>query len=287
MDVELRHLRAFVEVARQRSFTHAAEELAITQPALTRTVKQLETTLQVRLFNRSSRHVELTNVGNSFLSQVERVLNELDRAVNALSEQVSIRLGFSWLMPDPWTQRTIGEFERSSGSKVNLVRIDDPLQALQRHAIDIALVRGRVRPTGSVKVVHLFDEPRVAIACAVDSEVSRLDQVHWADVPRWPLVENVVSGATGHWSWAAGEGPREVIETTNYDEWVESVAANRGIGVAPAVGVRRINHPGVTFVPLVDAPPVPVELAYLAHVQEILLRRFIDVAVNAVNAVDR
>ncbi|GGU86954.1 hypothetical protein GCM10010211_61300 [Streptomyces albospinus] len=101
MDVELRHLRAFVEVARQQSFTRAAEKLTITQPALTRTVQQLETALRVRLFNRSSRHVELTNVGNSFLTQVERVLNELDRAMNALSEQVSIRLGFSWLMPDP------------------------------------------------------------------------------------------------------------------------------------------------------------------------------------------
>ncbi|SHM19614.1 LysR family transcriptional regulator [Streptomyces yunnanensis] len=283
MDVELRHLRAFAEVARQQSFTRAAEKLAITQPALTRTVQQLETALRVRLFNRSSRHVELTNVGDSFLAQVERVLNELDRAMNALSQQVSIRLGFSWLMPDPWAQLTVSEFERTSGSTVNLVRTDDPIQALQRHAIDVALVRGGVRSSAPVKTVHLFDEPRVAVACAAKSEVSRLDEVDWADVPRWPLVENVVSGATGHWSWAPGKGPRDVIETANYDEWVESVAANRGIGVAPTVGVRRINHPGVTFVPLVNAPPVPVELAYLPHMQELLLRRFIDVAIAAVH----
>ncbi|MFI0905792.1 LysR family transcriptional regulator [Streptomyces sioyaensis] len=283
MDVELRHLRAFVEVARQQSFTRAAGNLTITQPALTRTIQQLETALRVRLFNRSSRHVELTNVGNSFLAQVERVLNELDRAMKALTEQVSIRLGFSWLMPDPWAQRTISAFERTSGRTVNLVRTDDPIQALQRHVIDVALVRGGVLPTASVKVVHLFDEPRAAIACATTSEVSRLDEVDWRDVPRWPLVENVVSGATGLWSWAPGEGPRDVIETTNYDEWVESVAADRGIGVAPAVGVRRINHPGVAFVPLVNAPAVPVQLAYLPHVQEALMRRFIEVAIAAVH----
>nr|WP_277816906.1 LysR family transcriptional regulator [Streptomyces sp. CT34] len=84
-------MRAFVEVARQQSFTRAAEKLTITQPALTRAIKQLETALRVRLFNRSSRHVELTNVGHSFLAQVERVLNELDRAMNALGEQVSTR----------------------------------------------------------------------------------------------------------------------------------------------------------------------------------------------------
>ncbi|MFF4735443.1 LysR family transcriptional regulator [Streptomyces sp. NPDC001262] len=283
MDVQLRHLRAFVEVARQQSFTRAAEELAITQPALTRAIQQLETALRVRLFNRGPRHVELTNVGNSFLGNVERALNELDRAMNALSEQVSIRLGFSWLMPDPWAQRTIGEFERTSGSKVSLVRTDDPLQALQRHAIDVALVRGGVRPATPVKVVRLFDEPRVAIACAVTSEVSGRDEIDWRDVPRWPLVVNVVSGATGPWSWAPGQGPREVIETTNYDEWVELVAANRGIGVAPAIGVRRMSHPGVAFVRLVNAPPVPVELVYLPHMQELLLRRFIDVALAAVD----
>lgn len=55
--IELRHLRMFEAVARLKSFTHAAEELTITQPALSRTIQQLEDALGVTLLDRSSRHV--------------------------------------------------------------------------------------------------------------------------------------------------------------------------------------------------------------------------------------
>src|SRR5882724_9266573 len=120
LDVELRHLRAFMAVARLQSFTHAATELAITQPALSRTIRQLESALKVTLLDRSSRHVELTSVGELFLGQVERVLGELDRAFAAVRNQISIRLGFSWLLPDPWAQNAVTRFERATGSTVNL-----------------------------------------------------------------------------------------------------------------------------------------------------------------------
>jgi hypothetical protein len=65
---ELRHLRAFVAVARSGSFTRAAGQLLITQPALSRTIQQLESALAVRLLERTSRHVELTAAGGSSAS---------------------------------------------------------------------------------------------------------------------------------------------------------------------------------------------------------------------------
>ncbi|MEV5541700.1 LysR family transcriptional regulator [Saccharopolyspora shandongensis] len=278
-DVELRHLRAFVSVARHRSFTHAAEELAVTQPALSRTIRQLESAMRVTLLERSSRHVELTSVGKLFLDQVERVLGELDRAFAVARKQVSIRLGFSWLLPDPWAQNTVTRFERVAGSTVNLVRSDDPLAAVQQRKIDVAVVRGRVE-SASVRVVHLFDEPRVAVCsnCSALAGQARLD---WADVPNWPLVVNIVSGTTGPWCWARGDGPKTIIETTNFDEWIESVAADRGIGIVPDVAQRRAIHSGVTFVPLVGAPPIPVSLVFLPRVQEALMRQFVEAALGA------
>lgn len=283
MDVELRQLRAFIELARERSFTRAAERLHITQPALTRTIQQLETAVRARLFDRSSRHVALTAEGRELLEPVERALGELNRAVDALHQRGTVRLGFSWLMPDPWAQKTIDEFERSCGHRVQVTRCEDPLADLRRHTIDIALVRGDVDAERSIRLVHLFDEARVAVACSIRSELRDAESIDWREVPRWPLVANVVSGATGPWSWSPGAGPASVIETANYDEWVEAVAANRGIGVAPASGRRRINHPGVMFIPLLNAPAFPVRLAYLPQSQRLPLRRFIDVAVASVD----
>jgi DNA-binding transcriptional LysR family regulator len=280
--VELRHLRAFEAVARLRSFTQAAGELVITQPALTRTIQQLEDALGVTLLDRSSRHVEVTAGGRAFLDYVERILAELERGIGAVRRQASIRLGFSWLLPDPWAQDTVARFERATGITVDLVRTDDALEAVRQGKVDVAVVRGHPEHGGwaAVRVVQLFDESRVAV-CSVHSPLADKSEMNWADVPQWPLVVNVASGTTGPWSWPAGAGPKTIVEKHNFDEWIESVAADRGIGVIPDVAVRRNIHPGVRFIGLRDAPPSPVVLAFLPRAHNAALRRFLEAAAKA------
>jgi DNA-binding transcriptional LysR family regulator len=293
--IELRHLRAFAAVARRRSFTQAAEELLITQPALSRTVAQLEASLAVRLLERSSRGVQLTDTGADFLVHVERTLAAFDAALAAARHELTFKLGFSWLLPDPWAQRAIARFERDSGAQVELVRCDDPLDALDRQGIDVALVRGG-RPVGAaVCTVHLYDEQRVAVHAREEAEgggrenrnseppQAMADALRWQDAREWTLVVNTASGTTGPWCWPNGDGPRRYVETANFDEWLESVAAGRGLGIVPDVAARRIHHPALRFRPLTGAPPSPVHLAYRpeAGTGSALLRRFLDAALEA------
>ncbi|MFF9559961.1 LysR family transcriptional regulator [Streptomyces albus] len=279
-DIELRHLRAFTTVARHRSFSRAAEELLITQPALSRTIAQLENRLNVVLLDRSSRHVELTDTGAQFLEHAERVLAALDDALAVVSHRATLRLGFGWLLPDPWAQRTVGRFEEDTGASVALTRTDDPVRALRRRSVDVALVRGDAQVPADMRTVRLYDEPRIAV-CSERSELTRFPHLDWADVPHWPLVVNTVSGTTGPWSWPDGRRPTEIIETANYDEWLETVAANRGIGIVPEVARRRTRHPALRFVPLTDAPPSPVSLVHLPDTQRTLIRRFLDAALRS------
>jgi DNA-binding transcriptional LysR family regulator len=281
MDVELRHLRAFVAVAQHRSFTRAAAVMLVTQPALTRTVKQLEAALEVSLLDRDSRHVSLTPVGAEFLDQAQQALAAVDRALAGVREHVVVRLGFSWLLPDPWAQRAMRHYEDATGSSVSLVRVDDPLAAVLRGEIDVAVVRGVDRVAPPARAVHLFDETRVAV-CAAASPLTGRAELHWLDVARWPLVVNTVSGTTGPWSWPAGQGPATIVQTANFDEWLESVAADRGIGVVPEVAERRAIHPAVRFVPLVDAPTSPVSLVFVPAARRARIRRFVEAAVAAV-----
>ncbi len=280
MDVELRHLRAFVAVAQQLSFTRAAEQMLITQPALTRTVKQLEAALEVGLLDRDSRHVSLTPVGAEFLERAQQALLAVDQALASTREQVTLRMGFSWLLPDPWAQRTLARYERVTGSRVTLIRVDDPLVAVAQGRIDVAVVRGVVGSGSPARVVHLFDEVRVAV-CSADSELADADHVRWDEIARWPLVVNTVSGTTGPWSWSDDDRPTDVVETHNFDEWLESVAANRGIGVVPEVAMRRNIHPAVRFIPLTGAPSSPVSLAFLPDHLSRLVRRFVEAAVES------
>lgn len=281
MEVELRHLRAFVAVATSRSFTRAAEQLFITQPALTRTIRQLESLLGAVLIDRGTHPVSLTPAGEEFLPYASRILRDLETGAGVIRKQASIRLGFAWLLPDPWAQHAVSQFERVAGNSVTLIRSDDPLAAIDEGQVDVALVRGAVPGTRPVRTVHLFDETRVAV-CSVNSSLARLDELDWNDVAHWTLVVNTVSGTTGPWSWPAGTGPRRVVATANFDEWLESVAADRGIGIVPDVARRRSIHPAVRFIPLRNAPPSPVSLAFRPGAREPLLRRFVQAALTAV-----
>ncbi|WP_182086303.1 pca operon transcription factor PcaQ [Aureimonas sp. ME7] len=82
--IRMRHLTTFVEVARARSFVKAADALAVTQPAVSKTVRELEALLAVPLLDRSRRTVALTTFGEIFLRHAEASLVSLRRGVGAL-----------------------------------------------------------------------------------------------------------------------------------------------------------------------------------------------------------
>ncbi|HXQ81797.1 MAG TPA: LysR family transcriptional regulator [Opitutaceae bacterium] len=90
---ELRHLVYFREVARRLHFRKAAESLAIAQPALSRQIAQLEAALGVRLFNRSSRRVELTPAGAALVERIEPELSALMRVPADMKAVAEGRVG--------------------------------------------------------------------------------------------------------------------------------------------------------------------------------------------------
>lgn len=82
--IQLRHLRAFTEIARRRSFRRAAEALALTQPAISKTMRELETALRAPLFLRSRAGVVLTPAGEGFLPFAELSLSALTQGLDGL-----------------------------------------------------------------------------------------------------------------------------------------------------------------------------------------------------------
>jgi LysR family transcriptional regulator, benzoate and cis,cis-muconate-responsive activator of ben and cat genes len=86
--MELRHLRYFLTLAAELSFTKAAEKLHIAQPPLSRQIKELEIALDARLFNRNNKRVQLTEAGKYYQKEVVLLLQSLDK-INLKVKKIS------------------------------------------------------------------------------------------------------------------------------------------------------------------------------------------------------
>ncbi|WP_406476703.1 LysR family transcriptional regulator [Streptomyces platensis] len=299
--IELRHLRGFVAVAEERSFTHAAALLRIGQPALTRTVRALESTLGTRLLDRTTRRVELTDAGRRLHADLAPLLPRLAAALRAPTGPAILRLGFTALLPAVCTALT-ADFEAATGAGVRLVRRDSPFAGLETGESDVVVLRGEVPRDAGLRSTVLLHEPRVAAVprtplaagsrragrppgragkdgltdaqAAALRAVARRRVLDWAELAELPLVVNTVTGSTRPELWPVGRQPQRACTAGNFDEWLEAVAAGHGVGVAPEPVAERHTHPGIRYLRLKNAPPVPVHLALPARDAHPLAYRF-------------
>jgi epsilon-lactone hydrolase len=112
--IELRHLRAFVAVAEELSFSRAAQRLFISQPALSRQIRGLERLVGCDLFRRSTQRVDLTLAGEALLSRAQSLLSDLDDAISATRSVGGELAGRMALLWEPWVRATDSESDTES-----------------------------------------------------------------------------------------------------------------------------------------------------------------------------
>jgi DNA-binding transcriptional LysR family regulator len=263
--VELRHLRGFVAVAEERSFTRAAVRLSLTQPALSRTIAQFERLLGVTLLHRTRQVVELTPAGQHFLPAAKRALAVVEDALRSATDEIPpLRVSFTYGATLPFIAPIVKAFERAQPrASVELHRVDDPLAGLGDGRSDIAFLP-MAPDDPSIETATVGEEPRVA-AIPADHPLARRRSLRLRNLRNEKLVMNVVSGTTRLDLWPPGEAPRTIVEVGNVEEWLEAIAAGRGIGMTPATTSRLYNHPQIRYRPILDAPPVQIVMAWPAR----------------------
>ncbi|MFI8001772.1 LysR family transcriptional regulator [Streptomyces sp. NPDC086010] len=259
--IEIRHLRAFLAIAEEGSVTRAAAALRITQPVVSRTLAALERHVGVRLVDRSTHHLALTPEGVAFRDKAAHAVGAFDEALApGRLHHRPLRLGHAWSAFGPYTTPLLRTWqERHPGTPLELLRIDDRTAGLTRGEVDAALLRGPVDTPGLVTEV-LFTEERVA-AVAADGPLAARASLSLADLAGGAVVLNTVSGATTLGLWPPRVRPAATVTVANTDDWLTAIAAGRGSGVSGASTVGMHPHAGVAYVPLDDAPPLPVLLA--------------------------
>ena len=274
MTIEARHLRCFLAIAEEGNVTRAAVRLHLSQPALSRTLTQLERQLGVQLVDRSTHHLVLTDAGRRFQESAAEAIRALAAAVASVVVGVpALRLGHTW-SATTHTVRIVRAWNDAHPEwPVQLVRSDELTAGLARGAIDIALVRGPLSDS-SLKT-SLVDEERRVAAIPAGHRLAGAAELTLADLAGEPLVINSRAGTTTLDLWPADARPYVVAAATSTDGWLITIAAGTGVGVTPASTATTHPHPDVRFIPLPDAPLVPLLLAWPArdphpHVRELV-----------------
>ncbi|MCF3119052.1 LysR family transcriptional regulator [Streptomyces arenae] len=262
MTIELRHLRAFLTITEEGNVTRAAARLHVAQPALSRTLRQLEDHLGVRLADRSTHHFALTAEGRAFRDKAAAALAAVESALDpgGLSGR-PLRLGHTWAALGVHTVPLLRRWDETHpGTPLELLRVDDRTAGLTQGKVDAALLRGAVGTPG-LRTELLVSEERVVVM-PTDSPLTGLARITLADLAGHTIAVNTVSGTTTTALWPPTARPVGTIEVTNTDEWLMAIAAGRAVGISTAATPSNHAHPSLIYRPLADAPTVPVVLAW-------------------------
>ncbi|GAA5611979.1 HTH-type transcriptional regulator HdfR [Streptomyces platensis] len=280
--MELRTLRYFVAVAEELHFGRAAARLHMSQPPLSRAIKQLETEVGAALFDRSSAGVTLTPVGAVLLDEARSLLDQADRVrvrVAAAAGAATLTVGMLGDSTDPGAARLAGAYRRLHPRvevRIREADLTDPTCGLHAGLVDVALTRGPFDET-ALTVRALRADPVGALLRA-DDPLARHGSVQLADLAdrRWFRFPE---GTDPRWQsyWNGGE-PREGPVVRAVQECQQAVLWNG------TVGMTLLNHEpaaGLTVVPLTDMPPSRVVAAWNEGDTNPLIRSFVQTAITA------
>jgi DNA-binding transcriptional LysR family regulator len=204
---DMRHIRAFLAVARIGNFTRAASELHISQSALTVQIKQLEESLGVTLFDRGKRRAALTPAGSDVLIPLEKILVDTEAVLGRTRELTSLRRGMVTMavLPSIAAQilpRAIQRFIRLyPGVQVRIrdVVAEKIVEAVKKEEVDFG-IGSRLRPDAELKTSSL----QVGRLCAFlpkKHPLAKLNAIALSELSAHPLI------VTGRDS-----GVREILE---------------------------------------------------------------------------
>ncbi|MGA5192681.1 LysR family transcriptional regulator [Streptomyces exfoliatus] len=274
MDVDTRLLRYFAAVAQEGNLTRAAQRLFISQPALTKQIRQLETLLDVRLFTRSRAGMTLTDPGRALAAGVPGLLADWDRVRRETRSAASraarvLRVGFLASAANELTPRITAAFAaRRPGWRVDMRQApwSDPTAGLAAGDVDAALLRLPCPGQDGLRTEMLLTEDRWVVL-PDDHPLAVRAEIPFPALWDEPFVAAPPETGPWHDYWLAvdareGRPVRIGAVTENPDDWLTAIANGYGIALAPASAARFYRRPGIVYRPVTGVAPTSVGVAW-------------------------
>jgi DNA-binding transcriptional LysR family regulator len=302
-EIELRELRYFAAVAGELSFSRAAQRLGMAQSPLSRAIARLESRLGLRLLDRTTRQVTLTDAGAVLLEEAQRVLLAADAAVTRTKRAAGTgpRLvvvlkpgGDGGLLRD-----ILAAYQRHdlSPAEVKIVSHDGPSPLIRQGTADVALLRSPFDPDG-LEIEELLTEPRVA-ALAASHRLAGRSALRRADLAgeplaRWTDADGAVTAywhgydpqslaAAGHVSAPRACTPGPLV--SDLPQLLETVGLGQAVAFLPASASARNPRGDVVYRPVTDLSPSVVAVAWRQGSRSPAVAAFVRAAIETASTV--
>lgn len=263
MNITFRQLRAFLAVANLGGFTRAADRIGLSQSATSITVRELEDELGVRLLDRTTRQVRLTDAGAMLAATGTRLMSELDACLHEIHDIGAQRKGrvlvacvpsvASSLMP-AWLLAA-----QQRLPNVQVVLYDDAatevIRRVQLGEIEIGIAGG-VEPAPGLHYCALRSDP-MHLVCPRDHPLARKRVVRWSDLAGQKVV--MLGSTSGSHEMIRQHLEKQkiaveiVLELAQPNSVLSMVDAGMGLSIMPSLAASSKQHPDLVAKPL--GPP--------------------------------
>ena len=245
MQIKLDDVQAFVAVAELSSFARAADELNITQSALSRRIKKLEDILGARLLDRTTRSVSVSIVGEEFLPEANRIVAEFQQSLSDLHDLIQVRTGSvamstNMTVADTLLPDIIAQFkEENPRVRLRLTESSSPnaLDRVLRRESELAIAQfGEGHP--ELDFEPLFED-RFVLVCHKDHPLARKSKLTWKEIEPHNFIRmRTGSGTTNLLNRTLGEKLKYLsgdIEIGHFNALLALVGKNLGVSAIPTL----------------------------------------------------
>ncbi|KUO49875.1 MAG: LysR family transcriptional regulator [Desulfitibacter sp. BRH_c19] len=261
--MNINHLKYFLAVAKSQSFTKAAQNIHISQPSISKMIRDMEEEMGVLLFHRDRKQVILTDAGQAVYQQTQEIITSFDNLTTTLSDIInlkkgSIKIGIPPIVGASFFPKTIGDFIQSYPTiELELMEVGSKKieTAVETGDVDVGIICSAPAQPEAFEITPLISDPLMVVFYP-EHPMSKRNKISLKDLKDekfvlfgedFSLHDHIINCCR-----SAGFLPQIVCRSSQRDFMVEMVVAKLGIALLPQKICQELNPKKIVALPITD-----------------------------------